>query len=421
MSSTRIERVTITPVAFRDPPLLNAVGVHEPFAIRSVLEVHTNDGILGLGESYGELTHLEHLRLVADAVVGTDVWDLNRMFSLAASALGGAVGADRHGLTGQISHAGTVLRAYSPFEVACLDIQGRQLGRPVVDLLGGPVRQAVPYSAYLFYKWAGHPGEAPDRYGEALDEQGIVDQAWWMLSEYGFTAIKLKGGVLRPEREVATVHALRDAFPGVPLRLDPNAAWNVATSNLVGRELEGVLEYLEDPTFGLEAMADVARHVAMPLATNMCVVGFEDLAPAIEQAAVGVILSDHHYWGGPRRVQGLSAVCDAFGLGLSMHSNSHLGISLAAMTHVAAATTNLTYALDTHWPWKDEDVIVPGVLTFREGAVAVTTTPGLGVELDRDALDRLHRQYLNCGITARSDTIYMRRFDPSFDPTPARW
>jgi glucarate dehydratase len=413
--------VTITPVAFRDPPLLNAVGVHQPFAIRSVIEVVTDDGVLGLGESYGELSHLEHLRLVADAVVGTDVWDLNRIFSLASTALRGQLGTDGHGLTGQISHAGTVLRAYSPFEVACLDIQGRQLGRPVVDLLGGCVRSDVPYSAYLFYKWASHPGEAPDRYGEALDERSIVEQARWMLSEYGFTAIKLKGGVLTPEREIATVEALRDAFPGVPLRLDPNAAWNVETACMVGRELDGVLEYLEDPTFGLDAMARVAGRVAMPLATNMCVVGFEDVAPAIELGAVGVILCDHHYWGGPRRVQGLSAVCDTFGLGLSMHSNSHLGISLAAMTHVAAATTNLTYALDTHWPWKDEDVIVPGVLTFRDGSLAVPTTPGLGVELDRDALERLHRQYLSCGITSRSDTLYMRSFDPSFDATPARW
>jgi glucarate dehydratase len=168
-------------------------------------------------------------------------------------------------------------------------------------------------------------------------------------------------------------------------------------------------------------MARVARAVSMPLATNMCVVGFEDLASAIARGSVGVILSDHHYWGGLRRVQGLAAICETFGLGLSMHSNSHLGISLAAMTHVASAVPNLTYALDTHWPWKDEDVIAPGVLEFHAGSVRVPTTPGLGVELDREALERLHRQYLSCGIVERSDTAYMRQVDPSFDPSPARW
>jgi glucarate dehydratase len=421
VSPSRIATASITPVAFRDPPLLNAVGVHQPFALRSVIEVTTDDGVSGLGESYGDREYLARLGTCADALVGADVFNLNHLFELVAAALSGQVGRDGHGLTGTISANGTVLRAFSPFEVACLDVQGRLLGRPVADLLGGSVRAAVPYSAYLFYKWAGHPGEAPDRYGEALDAESIVAQARWMLDEYGFTAIKLKGGVKTPEEEIAAIMALREAFPDVPLRLDPNAAWTVATSLRVGRSLEGVLEYLEDPTAGRVAMAEVARGLSVPLATNMCVVGFEDLAPAIERRSVGVVLSDHHYWGGLRRVQGLATVCDTFDLGLSMHSNSHLGISLAAMTHLASAVPNLTYALDTHWPWKDEDVIKPGALNFENGSVKVPAAPGLGVELDREALERLHRQYVDCAITERDDTAYMRQFDPTFDPSPARW
>jgi glucarate dehydratase len=420
-NATRITGIRITPVAFRDPPLLNSVGVHQPFAIRSVIEVDTSDGVTGLGESYGDAGHLARLRLVGDALVGLDVFATNEMLTRTSRALAGAVGADRHGLTGQISEAGTVLRAFSAFEVAALDIRGKLLGRPVVDLLGGPSRKSVPYSAYLFYKWAGHPGEAPDRYGEALDADAIVVQAKTMISHYGFRAIKLKGGVLAPEEEIATVEALRETFPDLPLRLDPNTAWSVATSIDVGRQLEGVLEYLEDPTPGLDGMAEVARNVSMPLATNMCVVGFEDVAPAIAKGSVQVILSDHHYWGGLTKVQGLSAICDTFGLGLSMHSNSHLGISLAAMTHLAAAVPNLTYALDTHWPWKDEDVIVEGPLRFVDGAINVPSAPGLGVELDYDALARLHEQYLACGITERSDTLYMQSLQPDYSAELPRW
>ena len=420
-NATRITGIRITPVAFRDPPLLNSVGVHQPFAIRSVIEVDTSDGITGLGESYGDSGHLARLRLVGDALVGLDVFATTEMLARTSRALGGTVGADTHGLTGQISEAGTVLRAYAAFEVAALDIQGKLLGRPVVDLLGGAVRTSVPFSAYLFYKWAAHPGEEPDRYGEALDADGVVLQARSMLAAYGFQAIKLKGGVLAPEEEIAAIRALRDAFPGVPLRLDPNTAWSVATSIKVGRELDGVLEYLEDPTPGLDAMAEVARDVPMPLATNMCVVGFEDIAPAIAKKSVQVILSDHHYWGGLAKVQGLSVICDTFDLGLSMHSNSHLGISLAAMTHVAAAVPNLTYALDTHWPWKDEDVIVDGVLRFVDGAINVPRGPGLGVELDHDALARLHEQYLACGITERSDTLYMQSHEPDYSSKLPRW
>ncbi|MGA7836051.1 MAG: glucarate dehydratase family protein, partial [Acidimicrobiales bacterium] len=409
MNATCITNVVITPVAFRDPPLLNAVGVHEPFAIRSIIEVETSDGVVGLGESYGDAGHLARLRVVGDALVGVDVFATNQMLSTTAAALSGAVGSDHHGLTGSINAAGTVLRVFSSFEVAVLDIQGKLLGRPVSDLLGGAVRTSVPFSAYLFYKWGVHPGAAPDRFGEALTPADIVHQARTMLDAYGFRAIKLKGGVFPPDEEMAAIFALREAFPDVPLRLDPNTAWTVETSIRVGRTLEGVLEYLEDPTPGIPGMAAVAREVAMPLATNMCVVGFDEVAPAVKENAVGVILSDHHYWGGLEKVRQLATICDTFGLGLSMHSNSHLGISLAAMTHVAAAVPNLTYALDTHWPWKDEDVIEEGVLAFKDGSVEVPTGPGLGVELDRDALSRLHEQYLRCGIAERSDTVYMQR------------
>ncbi|MDH2903081.1 MAG: glucarate dehydratase family protein [Actinomycetota bacterium] len=418
---TRIARVTITPVAFRDPPLLNAVGIHEPYALRSIIQLHTDDGLVGLGESYGDDGHLERLRVVGEAMIGLDPFHTHQLRDLTVRVLGGSAGADTHGLTGHISVAGTALRTFASFEVACLDLQGKVLGRPVSDLLGGLVRDRVPFSAYLFYKWAGHPGAEPDTYGEALDPAGIVAQARWMIDTYGFGALKLKGGVFEPDQEVDAIVALREAFPLLPLRLDPNAAWSVGTSISVAQRLAGVLEYLEDPTPTRAGMAAVAREAEMPLATNMCVVGFEDIPDAIERGSVGVILSDHHYWGGLRASLDLAGICRTFDLGLSMHSNSHLGISLAAMTHLAGSVPNLTYALDTHWPWKDEDVIVPGTLAFVEGAVAVPTGPGLGIELDEDALARLHRQYLDCGLNKRDDTAYMKRFVADYEALSPRW
>ncbi len=421
MSAIRITGTTITPVAFADPPLLNAVGVHEPFALRAVIEVHTDAGLTGLGETYADAGHLDRLHAVAKGLPGKDVHALHEVYQLAADTLAGVRGTDGHGLTGLITTSSTVDRVFSPFEVALLDIQGKAAGRPVSDLLGGAVRDRVPFSAYLFYKWAAHPGAEPDAWGEALDPEGIVAQARTMLDEYGFSAIKLKGGVFPPEEEIAAVMALREAFPDHLLRLDPNAAWSVPTSIRVGRALEGVLEYLEDPTADIEGMAEVGRAVPMPLATNMCVVAFEHLPPAVAAGAVDIVLSDHHYWGGLRRSALLSGICDTFGLGLSMHSNSHLGISLAAMVQLAAATPNLTFACDTHWPWKTEDVIVPGTLGFTDGAVAVPTAPGLGVELDREALAALHEQYLKCGLRSRDDTGYMRSIDPGYVKKVPRW
>jgi glucarate dehydratase len=410
----RITGARITPVAFDDPPLLNAVGVHEPYALRAVIQLDTDAGLVGLGETYADEGHLRRLNAVAGVLAGRDVFALNEMYRTVAGVLGGDTGSDGHGLTGMITTSGTVDRVFSPFEVACLDVQGKILGRPVSDLLGGAVRDRVPFSAYLFYKWAAHPGRPTDSWGEALDPDGIVRQARRMVGDYGFTAIKLKGGVFAPEQEIEAVKALRAEFPGHPLRIDPNAAWTVPTSLRVAQELDGIIEYLEDPTRGLDGMAEVARQAPMPLATNMCVVAFDEIPPAVARGSVSVVLSDHHYWGGLARSKLLSGICQTFGLGLSMHSNSHLGISLAAMVHSAAATPNLTYACDTHWPWKTQDVIAPGTFTFRGGSVGVPAGPGLGIELDEDALGALHELYLSCGLRNRDDTAYRQRIEPGF-------
>jgi glucarate dehydratase len=415
--AVRITGITITPVAFADPPLLNSVGVHEPFALRAIIEIDTDAGLSGLGETYADEKHLTALQAAASAITGVDVYQTGEIYRRIA-----AIAAPETSIaSGLIGHSAATDRVFSPFEVACLDIQGKAAGRPVVDLLGGAVRDRVPFSAYLFYKWAAHPGAEPDEWGEALDPDGIVAQAKRMVDQYGFTAIKLKGGVFPPTQEIAAVRALREAFPALPLRLDPNAAWTPYMSVKVAEELDGVIEYLEDPTADIDGMAYVAERAAMPLATNMCVVAFSHIPPAVRANAVQVILSDHHYWGGLRRSQLLAGLCETFGIGLSMHSNSHLGISLAAMVHLAAAVPNLTYACDTHWPWKTEDVVAGTPFTFSGGALTVPDAPGLGVSLDRDALARLHEQYLACGLRNRDDTGYMQRIDPGYERKSPRW
>jgi glucarate dehydratase len=425
-----VESVRLTPVLVADPPLLNTQGVHQPYTPRLIVEVVTADGITGVGETYGDTKYLELARPLAEKVTGRRVSDLNGLFQDAdevavdASRVRGQ--ADVGGLRGVQTADKLRLSVVSAFEVACLDALGKALGLPVHALLGGKVRDAVEYSAYLFYKWAGHPAGVPserDDWGAALDPAGVVEQARTFTERYGFTSFKLKGGVFPPEEEIAAIHALADAFPGHPLRLDPNGAWSVETSLRVAAELGDVLEYLEDPALGTPAMAEIAARSGVPLATNMCVTTFAEIPEAFTRGAVQVVLSDHHYWGGLRNTQQLAAICRAFGVGVSMHSNTHLGISLAAMTHVAATVPGLHHACDSHYPWQSEDVLTER-LVFRGGRVAVPDAPGLGVELDRDRLAFLHRRWLDDdgALRDRDDAAAMRAADPAWvTPSVPRW
>ncbi|MFD7500181.1 enolase C-terminal domain-like protein [Streptomyces sp. NPDC059850] len=445
-----IRELRVTPIAFSDPPLLNADGVHQPHALRAVVELIVDDGhggeVTGLGECAGHAWQLDWLTLAGTHMAGIHVFDTAAVGRVVGALLAGRADGVDYGPDAQWRRwadrtsppesrgpapipapAVDVRRVYAAIEVACLDAQGKLSGVPVVDLLGGRVRDAVPYSAYLFYKWEQHPERegAPaigDEWGAALDPDGIVAQARRMVDRYGFRSLKLKGGVFPPDEEIAAIHALRAAFPGHPLRIDPNTAWTLQTSLTAARELEGVLEYLEDPVAGVEDMGALATQTSIPLATNMCVTSLETMRPALDHGAVRIVLADHHLWGGLRGTAALGDVCKAVGWGLSMHSNSHLGISLAAMTHVAAATEHLDHACDTHYPWNaEDDVVAPGALSFVDGAVPVPQGPGLGVELDRAALDRLHATYLSLGREHRHDTIYMRTVEPDFDPTLPRW
>ena len=425
MSSPRIARATVTPILIADPPLLNVLGVHQPWAPRMVVELETDDGVTGVGETYGDSDYLAIAETLAEHVVGEPLTALNRLPALAGGAPAAeAIEHDPSGLRGARTTGKLVKSVVSAFEVASLDALGRHTGLPVHALLGGKVRDRVEFSGYLFYRWAGHDADdAPsDDWGEAVDPAGVVAQAERMARDHGFRSFKLKGGVFPPAEEVAAMHALRDAFPDAPLRLDPNGGWSVEASLEVARELAGVVEYLEDPTPGVEGMARVHSESGVPLATNMLVTATEEIAPAFAAGAVQVVLSDHHYWGGLLATRDLDAICRAHGVALSMHSNTHLGISLAAMTHAAAVVDGLEHSCDTHRPWQVEDVIRdPHV--FRDGELEVPDGPGLGVELDRDALASLHERWLErADVRDRDDVAAMQRVVPDWkQPALPRW
>lgn len=419
----KISAVRVTPIAFRDGPLLNAAGIHEPWALRAIVELESSDGRVGISETYGDEPMLRVLEQARALVLGLSPFALNAMEQRVRATIKPSPGAIEFELAPGSHTAKNAAKVVSTFEVAMLDLQGQIVGAPIVDLLGGAVRPAVPYSAYLFFKYAEHIDKpyAPDAWGEGISPGQIVAQARRMIELYGFQSIKLKGGVFEPTHEIACMRALHQAFPGLPLRLDPNANWSLETSIKAAPELDELLEYYEDPTPGLAGMAELAKHTPLPLATNMVITTMDDFRRGAAMGSVKVLLSDHHYWGGLRLTQTLARMCALWDLGMSMHSNSHLGISLMAMTHVAASIPNLTYACDTHYPWQEEEVIKGGRIKFVEGAVPVPTTPGLGVELDRARLAELHEQYLRCGVRSRDDLTQMRKYDPQFSGKTPRF
>ena len=427
----KITEMHITPIALGDPPLLNAAGLHAPYCLRTVVELKTDDGLTGLAEVPGSVAVDAALAAVRDVVIGADPRNWHGLRARLAERCSPETSVSR----GDKPWDGrTRVQVYSALDVACLDIQGKAFGVPVAALLGGVVRERVPYSAYLFYKYEGAGGAlafgtdpeatgwAAARQAAALDPAGVVAQAQAMVKEFGFESIKLKGGVFEPAQEVAAMKALHEAFgPGVPLRLDPNALWTVETSIKYGREMEGILEYLEDPCRTQEGMAAVRRALKTPLATNMCTTSFDDLPGSVKHASEDIILTDHHYWGGLRASMELAAHCRIFSRGVSMHSNNHGGISLAAMTHLGAAMPNLSYALDTHYPWQWEDIIIGGRMKIEGGCVALPKGAGLGVELDRVALAKAADNYRRCGFTERNDEPEMQKKVPGWKFKATRW
>ncbi|MFL9913506.1 glucarate dehydratase family protein [Paraburkholderia sp. RL17-337-BIB-A] len=424
----KIKHVRVTPIAVKNPPLLNNGGIYSAYTVRSIIEVEADNGLIGIGETFGDRMILERLNAIRESLVGLSPFDLNALKKRTQSNTPHPGSEAYRFLPGSWNGNPTDAKIFGAFEVAFLDLQARHLGIPLCELLGGAVRDEVPFSAYLFFKYSSESAREVDpeytendTWGEVMNPAQLVGEATRMIDRYGFRSIKLKAGVLRPEEDVACIKALKKAFPNHPLRIDTNGGWSLDTARRMAELMADDLEYYEDPTPGLGGMSDLHAATGLPLATNMVVTDFEEFRRNIGLNGVQVILSDHHYWGGLRATQQLAQMCELFDIGLSMHSNCHLGISLMVMTHIAAATPNLTYACDTHYPWFTDDILQEGRVPIEGGSVAVRDLPGIGVNIDHKALAELHEQFLRCGSKGRDDTLQMRKFKPDWERKKPRF
>jgi glucarate dehydratase len=355
-----------------EAPLRYAYGAHPGFS-RFIIEVETDDGLTGLGECYGGPSREGQLKEMGAALIGEDPFQMERIrFKLSSPSAQKLFG--------------NVL-GFAGLEFACLDLQGKAIGRPVCDLMGGRVRDEIPFAGYLFYRHDNAEGR-----GAISDTADVVRFAKDLVKKYGFQTLKYKNGVLEPDAEVETFQALRREFPTHKLRLDPNAAWCVTTAIRVAAKLRDCdVEYYEDPVWGVRAMERVNAKVPwMVLASNMSIFAFEDLATAARQNVLDMVLLDPHWYGGVARARMAAGVCEALGLDVGLHSGAEFGVSQAAALHLLASIPNLSAAADSHYHHLTDDILAGGKMKFENGAMRVPTGPGLGVELDRDKLARYH-------------------------------
>lgn len=434
MTSPVIRQMRVVPVAGRDGMLLNLSGAHAPFFTRNIVIVTDNAGHTGVGEVPGGEKIRQTLEDARALVEGQPIGALNAILNAMRSRFADR---DSGGRGLQTFDLRTTIHAVTAVESALLDLQGQHLGVPVAALLGeGQQRDSVQMLGYLFFvgdrrktdlPYASEP-DAPDdwqrlRHEEALTPRAVVRLAEAAQSRYGFQDFKLKGGVLRGDEEVEAVTALHERFPEARVTLDPNGGWLLKDAIRLGRKMQGIVAYAEDPCgaeegfSGREVMAEFRRATGLPTATNMVATDWRQMAHALALQAVDIPLADPHFWTMQGSVR-VAQTCRDWGLTWGSHSNNHFDISLAMFTHVGAAAPGKVTAIDTHWIWQDGQRLTKDPLKIEGGYVQVPQKPGLGVELDMAEVEKANALYQQHGLGARDDAMAMRYLLPgwTFDP-----
>jgi L-alanine-DL-glutamate epimerase-like enolase superfamily enzyme len=359
-------RITaIHTVAVRTPmrePLVWPGGTRQS-ASGLLVEIHTDEGIVGVGEAPGPT--LPTIRTIIEAeltqfLVGQDPlrteWLVHRMEEF----------------TRNWSRMGAY--AIAGLEIALLDLKGKALGVPVAELLGGFYRWRVPVVGYLF-----------------IDEPEANAHKAAAFAQAGTTELKLKVG-----RDFAqdhdTIAAIRDVVgPEVKIRIDANMTWSVPAAIKWIRGLQHFdLQYVEQPVpdFDIQGMAQVRRSVSVPIAADESCTDIRSALELIKADACDVFVVYPSEAGGLTRARQIAALADAAGKWCAIGSWAELGVATMANAHLVASSSNFPFASDTHYPLQELDVLTQPI-EMGNGSIEVTGAPGLGVEIDREAANRL--------------------------------
>jgi L-alanine-DL-glutamate epimerase-like enolase superfamily enzyme len=369
----RITRLATTPVAvpYRTEEVW-AFG-RRSGQISVLLEMHTDEGVVGLGEAAAYPSAdivLAVFRTIEPLVVGEDPMAIERLIR-------------KIDLVGTWHHIKGSSPAIAAVEMACWDVLGKVCGQPLVNLFGGRFRDSVEYFYYV-------ARTAPDE----------VAAEGRRAAAGGFGTCYVKAVHDDPRRDVERVAALRDgAGPDMRIRVDANEAWSPGAAVQMIRKLERYdLELVEQPVSGrnLSEMAYVRSRVDTPLLANEASWTRHHQLEVIRHGAADVIEVDNQMDGGLANLRRSAGMCETAGLPVIKHSLGELGVALAATTHALAATPNFRYANQAYGALLTDD-IVKGfggpIENYTNGCLKVPMGPGLGVELDRGKVEQYAKLY----------------------------
>lgn len=373
----KIESVRATPVNIPlEVPFLFGVGTY-PGDTKVVIEVFTDQGLVGLGEAPSpECADLIN-RQLGPALAGLDPLDLQACERACVPDLQVMPN------TGD----STVLRAFGGIEIALWDIRGKAFGLPVYMLLGGAFRKAIPFTEYFsFRRRVGRVG------GERTADE-VAAYCAQMKDEHGSTMFEGKLQLGDPGLEIRSVRAIREAIGEESLlRLDGNMSWSMTTARRILAEIEpyNVRNY-EDPVAGFDNMAKLRQHSRISFSTHTV-----DLQRAVRLGVPDAFVTNLAVLGGIARAQRFIGACEAMGIGWWCFSGE-TGIGIAAYLHLIAATPAAREPGQCILHWQRDDVIEEGPFNPKNNVVAVPEGPGLGVTLSPSRLKRCHERFLQEG------------------------
>ncbi len=367
----RIRSITATPVniPFRAPYRFSYGSIAS--LTKTVIQLETDDGVIGLGEC-ADGDRAADVVAMGARLIGHDLREVG-------TAEAKIVPAMRYTPWGNVLGA---RRVFGGIEMAMWDARGKTEGVALHLLLGGAVRTEIPLTEYFSYRF---PGTDP---GEATPTD-VARYCATMIERHGSTVFEGKVGTVALSEEVQMVREVRAAIGDRPLQLDANGGWTVATAREALARLSPFdISWFEEPCETYEEMADLRRH--SPIAFSAHAI---DLPKAHALRCPDAIVTNVNEHGGIARTRDFIRACAALGVGFRFHSGE-TGIASAAYLHLSAALEHVRGASQTLFHWYADDVIEGGPFALENGVTQVPTGPGLGVTLDRKALQRCHNRFL---------------------------